>query len=283
MLDDYNYVYKKEVDWSVLHQGVSIPITIQIVFQNSIKRFLLRGESKDINLVLEGKNYKARLVNQKFDELKYPNHKDILQIRYHPQSDIAEKLRQIFSASYNFISTKRNSNTENQRKIVRMPKECREFLAIYTTVYEDTYWLECVTEADTNSIKNVLKYEDEKVFEDSVNYILSDSDARIEDIQQLTKVRRLNRAIGDSLKMFYDYKCQICNDNFGAKYEAEIVEAHHINPFVKSLDNDAANQIIICPNHHRVIHKVNPIFDRRRLTFNFGNGVVEKISLNSHL
>lgn len=283
MLDNYNYVYKKKVDWSVLHQGVSIPITIQIVFQNSIKRFLLRGESKDITLVLEGKNYKARLVNQKFDEVKYPNHQDILQIRYHPHSDIAETLRQVFKTSYNYIFEKRNNNPENQRKFIRMPKDCREFLAIYTTVYEDTYLLECVTEADSNSIKDVLKYEDEKVFEDSVNYMLFDPDARIEEIQQLAKVRRLNRAIGDSLKIFYDNKCQICNANFGAKYNAEIVESHHINPFVKSLDNDAANQIIICPNHHRVIHKVNPIFDRHRLTFDFGNGVVEKIIINNHL
>ncbi len=29
---------KKEVDWSVLHQGVGIPVTIQIVFHNTIKK-----------------------------------------------------------------------------------------------------------------------------------------------------------------------------------------------------------------------------------------------------
>lgn len=35
-MSDNNYVYKKEIDWSVLHQGVSIPVTIQVIFQNTI-------------------------------------------------------------------------------------------------------------------------------------------------------------------------------------------------------------------------------------------------------
>ena len=51
MLDKNCYVYKKEVDWSVLQQDVSIPVTIQIVFHNTIKKFLPRGQSTDIYLV----------------------------------------------------------------------------------------------------------------------------------------------------------------------------------------------------------------------------------------
>jgi len=57
MINDNCYVYKKEVDWSVLHQGVSIPVTIQIVFQNAINKFLPRGKSTDIYLVMGGKTY----------------------------------------------------------------------------------------------------------------------------------------------------------------------------------------------------------------------------------
>ena len=96
MLDNY-YVYKKEVDWSLLNQGLSIPLDIQVIFQNNIIKFINRGESKDIYLVLEGNSYKVKLVNQRFDESKYPNHKDILQIRYKPHSAIVDKLRCIFS------------------------------------------------------------------------------------------------------------------------------------------------------------------------------------------
>ena len=92
MIINNHYVYKKEVDWLVLHQGVSIPVTIQIVFHNTIKKFLPRNQSTDIFLVLEGKTYKARRVNQKYDERKYPGRNDILQIRHNPQSEIAKNL-----------------------------------------------------------------------------------------------------------------------------------------------------------------------------------------------
>jgi hypothetical protein len=61
------YVYKKEVDWSLLHQGLSIPLDIQIIFRSNIERFISRGESKDIYLILDGVSYKAKLVNQKFN------------------------------------------------------------------------------------------------------------------------------------------------------------------------------------------------------------------------
>jgi hypothetical protein len=50
MLDNY-YAYKKEVDWSLLNQGLSIPLDIQVIFQKNIKKFIRRGESKDIYLV----------------------------------------------------------------------------------------------------------------------------------------------------------------------------------------------------------------------------------------
>lgn len=57
MINDNYYVYKKEVDWSVLQQGVSIPVTIQTIFQNAINKFLPRGKSTDIYLLMGGKTY----------------------------------------------------------------------------------------------------------------------------------------------------------------------------------------------------------------------------------
>lgn len=29
----------------------------------------------------------------------------------------------------------------------------------------------------------------------------------------------------------------------------------------------ASNQLIVCPNHHSIIHDTNPVFDRRRLLY----------------
>ena len=53
--------------------------------------------------------------------------------------------------------------------------------------------------------------------------------------------------------------------------------------FVKSLNNDASNQIIVCPNHHSIIHDVDPMFDRGRLLYIYSNGFEEKLVLNQHL
>ncbi|HOM02963.1 MAG TPA: hypothetical protein PLH43_09075 [Acetivibrio sp.] len=87
MFDNNCYVYKKEVDWSLLHQGLTIPVTIQVVFEKTLNSFLPRGQSKEIYLVLGAKTYKAELRNQKFDERKYPNRKDFV---YH--NGIEEKI-----------------------------------------------------------------------------------------------------------------------------------------------------------------------------------------------
>lgn len=110
-----------------------------------------------------------------------------------------------------------------------------------------------------------------------------DPSARIDITQHWVKIRRVNKAISDNLKEFYDFKCQICNENISSRYEVNVVESHHIKPFSLSLNNDASNQIILCPNHHRIIHKAEPEFHRRKLIYSYGNGVEEKIILNGHL
>jgi 5-methylcytosine-specific restriction protein A len=207
MIENNCYVYKKEVDWSVLHQGVSIPVTIQIVFHNSVNKFLPRGQATNIYLVLEGKSYKVKLVNQKFDERKYPGRSDILQIRYNPQSEIAERLRVIFAVSYRYISGQRNRLVEGSRKYIRVPEDLREYLAIYTTEYPDTYLLECITQEDTRIIRQTIAREDEQEYEASINYNIVDPDATISTVPQITKIRKLNRAIGETLKYLYNYSC----------------------------------------------------------------------------
>ncbi len=284
MLDNNYYVYKKEVDWSLLHQGLTIPVTIQVVFHNAVNKFLPRGKSTDIYLVLEGKTYRAELVNQKFNEKKYPNRKDILQIRYNPRSGIAERLKEIFAASYRYILEQRNNLPENsRRKYIKIPEEQKEYLIMYTTEYPDTYLLECITQDDTRVIKETIAREDEQKYEADINYNIVDPNAAINEVNQIVKIRKLNRAIGETLKLLYNYRCQICGENISVKYGVNIVESHHIDPFVESLNNNAENQLIVCPNHHRIIHIAKPAFHRRELIFVYQNGVEERIVLNRYL
>ncbi len=56
-----NYVYKKVVDWSLLTDGVAIPLENQVIFGRNMGQFLTRGESMDITLFLDGKSYQAKI------------------------------------------------------------------------------------------------------------------------------------------------------------------------------------------------------------------------------
>ena len=53
--------------------------------------------------------------------------------------------------------------------------------------------------------------------------------------------------------------------------------------FTHSQNNDSTNIIIISPNYHRIIHKNNPRFNRRKFQFEFENGEVLRLKLYEHL
>jgi hypothetical protein len=60
-------------------------------------------------------------------------------------------------------------------------------------------------------------------------------------------------------------------------------KAHHIDYFTRSQNNDSTNIIIISPNFHRIIHKNNPRFNRRKFQIEFDNGEVLRLKLYEHL
>lgn len=41
--------------------------------------------------------------------------------------------------------------------------------------------------------------------------------------------------------------------------------------------------MIVCPNHHSIIHDADLIFDRTRMVYRFDDGIEEKLMLNKHL
>ena len=49
------------------------------------------------------------------------------------------------------------------------------------------------------------------------------------------------------------------------------------------MDNAASNLLVVCPNHHRIIHAAEPTFDRERKIFRYPNGLEEVLRLNAHL
>ena len=132
-------------------------------------------------------------------------------------------------------------------------------------------------------MKKAIQGMKERSVENEIEYEIEDKNSGIEKRLQIVKIRKLNRKIGENLKLLYGYRCQICGQVVGEKYGSHIAEAHHIDYFVNSLNNDANNQMIVCPNHHSVIHDANPVFDRGKMMYRFDNGMQEKITLNKHL
>lgn len=276
-----DYVYKKEVDWSVFNWGIILPVDNQVVFGTKMNRFIQRGESKEITLYLDGKSYPARIINVNFDS-KFKRKKDTLQIRY--GKDVAQILQAYFSKSYQYILNLHNIKKQNNdRTQIVLPEEYKEYLAIYTTEYDDSYVMETILAADISELKNKISGKQERQFEIVFNYEENDENAEINISDRTIKIRKLNRKIGDNLKLLYGYRCQICGKIIGEEYGSHVCESHHIDYFVNSLNNDSSNQLIVCPNHHSIIHDTNPIFDRRRLLYIYQNGMEEKLKLNQHL
>lgn len=277
-----NYVCKKEVDWSLLNEGLTLPFDNQVVFGQIMGRFLKRGESKDITLYLNGKSYKAKITNVNFDP-KFKRKKDTLQIRYSKNGELAKALQLYFKKSYQFIKAAREMRQPGDRTMIRLPQDYKEYLAIYTTEYDDSYVLETIVVDDIVSLKQAVLGQKERIIEAEFNYDVEDTSSTILESARIVKIRKLNKKIGDNLKLLYGYRCQICGNLIGEEFGTHIVEAHHIDYFVSSLNNDASNQLIVCPNHHSIIHNTNPTFDRRRLLFIYKNGIEQKLVLNQHL
>ena len=101
--------------------------------------------------------------------------------------------------------------------------------------------------------------------------------------EELARVRKLNKHIIDTLKKMYKGECQLCGGKVGEQYGKEIVEAHHIEYFSKTQNNDSSNIIILCPNCHALIHKCNPAYDKKTCSFKFDNGKSLSVKTKGHL
>lgn len=280
-MESENYVYKKEIDWSTLMEGFTLPLDNQVIFLRNMENFLQRGQSKIIHFFMNGKTYDAKIVNMNNSIEK--RKKDAYQIRYPRNSELSQALQQYFFKSMSYIKMIRENRDPKDRSYIKMPDGLKEYLAIYTTEYEDTFLLEPIAQDDFQVMKKAIQGMRERTVENEIEYEMEDKSSGIEKKLQIVKIRKLNRKIGENLKLLYGYRCQICGQVIGEKYGSHIAEAHHIDYFVNSLNNDANNQMIVCPNHHSVIHDANPVFDRRRMMYRFDNGVEEKITINKHL
>lgn len=271
-------LFSKTIDWSILQEGVSIPVQYHPTIIGAIGEELKHGEKKRLNVRLDNIVYSITLTNIDFDRNKYPDHTDIIQLRWSKNGSFAQHLRQIFNASYNdllvYRSTKKDSDVT--KPIIN---ESISFIYNYEDMIID---IECITADEYHIAKKQISSLREDEFEIQQNYYKEDSKASIEYKDSTVRIRRINRSIITGLKLYYDYHCQICGTCFD-KYDIKFVEAHHIDYFVHSLNNNSDNIMVVCPNHHRLIHYAKPEFLYSDKCFIYPNGLREPLLINKHI
>jgi 5-methylcytosine-specific restriction endonuclease McrA len=81
----------------------------------------------------------------------------------------------------------------------------------------------------------------------------------------------------------YSGRCQLCAFDSPVVYGIPSDESHHIVYLSRGGEDTLLNMVLLCPNHHTVVHKTEATFDYLRLSFCFPNGRVEPLCLNTHL
>ncbi len=92
-----------------------------------------------------------------------------------------------------------------------------------------------------------------------------------------------NRSIIKNLQEMYAGRCQICAFDPISVYGVNAACAHHIHYLSRGGSDVIENLILLCPNHHAVIHADDAVFDYAKRIFIFSNGRQEPLAFNQHL
>jgi 5-methylcytosine-specific restriction enzyme A len=108
--------------------------------------------------------------------------------------------------------------------------------------------------------------------EDAVARLLQDEPAGIAEERRrylMTEVIRRDRELVEQLRQLYDGECQICGWAPRHQYGTELCEAHHVRWLSRGGEDELANLVLVCPNHHRAIHRCDAPLDFGKKAFVF--------------
>ena len=274
------FLLKHSVDLSLLTSGFHIQTEFHQLVYALPGGALHHGESREIKVLIDGEEFTTKLYNIGFDQNKYPDHPDLLQVRYSPGSPIARKLQSVFAEDYRYLMASRE--LAGPRKQIRLPNDNHDEIVFLGTAMPNVFILDCISSEERKKAATEIRQMSELDFENAFE-AREDANAGIREISGIRRIRQLDRSIGDSLKRLYDFRCQMTGERIGSEYDVLVVEAHHIVPFTLSMNNDTSNIIIVSPDYHRIIHKAKPEWDCKKLSFKFPNGLQERVKVNKHL
>lgn len=278
-----NLIYSKTVDKSVLSDGFSIR-SIYLKAVTDITGQLAIGERRQIKFLFNNTIYDGiELKNQAFSREKYPTHKEMYQVRYSPNSEFSKALRGIYNDVWQYIEQQRAIMEEHVRQggkryNIKLPDSLNRTIAFFASDVRDVWIVEAYNAADQEALENSIRETDE------LDYERIDNTAKIVEKVKKIKLRVLDRKVGDTLKQMYEFKCQVCGESVGHPYGNDrIADAHHIDPFTHSFNNNFNNIMILCPTHHRIIHHCHGEYKPTQKEIWYPNGLHEPLTLNLHL
>jgi hypothetical protein len=91
-----------------------------------------------------------------------------------------------------------------------------------------------------------------------------------------------NEWLATTLKVYYEHRCQICGKSFLPDYGVDLADTHHIHYLAQGGPDVSSNILVVCPNHHRVIHATDAFFNRNNLSYEYPNGFQERLLIPDH-
>lgn len=155
------------------------------------------------------------------------------------------------------------------------------FLANKQLVYTSNSFNREVHQIGEKELENTIEQMTDEQF---LQYIQSLNPlASIEIKEGLKKIRKYNKKVIDELKEKYQNSCQVCGESSLSEYGVSVAEAHHMELFSLTQNNKPDNIMILCPSHHRIIHKAKGVFNKKEKVIEYDNGRIDSLSLNYHL
>lgn len=91
-----------------------------------------------------------------------------------------------------------------------------------------------------------------------------------------------NPQLTAELQTVYEGRCQLCLWDPRGTYGDSICEAHHIVWLSRGGEDALTNLALLCPNHHRAVHRMDAPLDWADMAFDFG-ARRERVVVDRHL
>lgn len=122
---------------------------------------------------------------------------------------------------------------------------------------------------DSEAVKSLIKEEKPGIAEARRDYFYKQAPSR-------------NQTLVEDLQNMYEGKCQVCQWNPMKDYGKRLCQGHHILWLSRGGMDEIKNMVLVCPNHHSAIHRLDAPLDYRDFSFDFGTHR-ESLQLSIHL